>query len=541
VIPNSSNFPFEEIGTSKIGRNSPCPCGNGKKFKHCHGSLATKQSVGRITPELVTKRFESWETQRKKQQGYGRPIVSCELNGVRQVQIGDKVLSSPKWQTFHDFLVDFLKTIFDEAWFATQSELPEIERHQLVAWMEMGRGFINEHSSKMGAIRTSPVSGALLGVLDLAYSLFLVQHNCGIPPLVVTRLREPSQFLGAFYEMWVAGCMIRAGFELTFEDESDSTCSHCEFTAKDSRTGKSFSVEAKRREPGDRPELVGRNLKNALKKQAVHTRIVMIEANLATSREEGEPRTTMKRALEGLREREIKAPFFDHDSEPAYVVVTNSPYQHHLHDRADRWAIAEGYKIADFKLGRGFASVREMVESRDRHTEIYAFMQSLSEHNTVPVTFDGDIPELVFGLTHNRLLIGNWYVIPTGANGETQAELVSAVVVEGKKSAMCIMRCLEGKNHIISCPLTGDELAGYKQHPETFFGQVQSGGNARDPLDMYDFTLTNYSKTPKARLLEFMKTHKDVAALAELPQPELARIYAERFTESLISQGVFAS
>jgi len=21
----------------KVGRNSPCPCGSGKKFKHCHG------------------------------------------------------------------------------------------------------------------------------------------------------------------------------------------------------------------------------------------------------------------------------------------------------------------------------------------------------------------------------------------------------------------------------------------------------------------------------------------------------------------------
>ncbi|WP_432612900.1 SEC-C metal-binding domain-containing protein, partial [Litoreibacter halocynthiae] len=21
------------------GRNSPCPCGSGKKFKHCHGEL----------------------------------------------------------------------------------------------------------------------------------------------------------------------------------------------------------------------------------------------------------------------------------------------------------------------------------------------------------------------------------------------------------------------------------------------------------------------------------------------------------------------
>lgn len=24
----------------KVGRNDPCPCGSGKKFKTCHGSLA---------------------------------------------------------------------------------------------------------------------------------------------------------------------------------------------------------------------------------------------------------------------------------------------------------------------------------------------------------------------------------------------------------------------------------------------------------------------------------------------------------------------
>jgi preprotein translocase subunit SecA len=23
----------------KVGRNDPCPCGSGKKFKHCHGRL----------------------------------------------------------------------------------------------------------------------------------------------------------------------------------------------------------------------------------------------------------------------------------------------------------------------------------------------------------------------------------------------------------------------------------------------------------------------------------------------------------------------
>jgi preprotein translocase subunit SecA len=27
----------------KVGRNEPCPCGSGKKYKHCHGALASTQ------------------------------------------------------------------------------------------------------------------------------------------------------------------------------------------------------------------------------------------------------------------------------------------------------------------------------------------------------------------------------------------------------------------------------------------------------------------------------------------------------------------
>jgi preprotein translocase subunit SecA len=26
-------------GAEKVGRNDPCPCGSGKKYKHCHGRL----------------------------------------------------------------------------------------------------------------------------------------------------------------------------------------------------------------------------------------------------------------------------------------------------------------------------------------------------------------------------------------------------------------------------------------------------------------------------------------------------------------------
>ncbi len=27
-------------GERKVGRNEPCPCGSGKKYKHCHGKLS---------------------------------------------------------------------------------------------------------------------------------------------------------------------------------------------------------------------------------------------------------------------------------------------------------------------------------------------------------------------------------------------------------------------------------------------------------------------------------------------------------------------
>jgi preprotein translocase subunit SecA len=34
-----SQQPFQR-SSQKVGRNDPCPCGSGKKFKQCHGKLS---------------------------------------------------------------------------------------------------------------------------------------------------------------------------------------------------------------------------------------------------------------------------------------------------------------------------------------------------------------------------------------------------------------------------------------------------------------------------------------------------------------------
>jgi preprotein translocase subunit SecA len=38
--PAPERDPNDPSSWGRIGRNEPCPCGSGKKFKHCHGVLA---------------------------------------------------------------------------------------------------------------------------------------------------------------------------------------------------------------------------------------------------------------------------------------------------------------------------------------------------------------------------------------------------------------------------------------------------------------------------------------------------------------------
>lgn len=37
--PEGKHEPFIR-GGEKVGRNDPCPCGSGKKYKQCHGKLS---------------------------------------------------------------------------------------------------------------------------------------------------------------------------------------------------------------------------------------------------------------------------------------------------------------------------------------------------------------------------------------------------------------------------------------------------------------------------------------------------------------------
>ena len=108
----------------KIGRNSPCPCNSGKKYKHCCGFGAQSPTAATGEPsaeafrlmQVETARHGAKEYRRRLMQGLGRPIISVEYQGYRLVAVGSALHWGKTWRTFHDFLFAYIRTVFTPEW-----------------------------------------------------------------------------------------------------------------------------------------------------------------------------------------------------------------------------------------------------------------------------------------------------------------------------------------------------------------------------------------------------------------------------------------
>ena len=120
-------------------RNEPCPCGSGKKYKKCHGSLSA-ESQQELPPEIwqgieqKLKEVMALKAQREKQQGLGRPIVSGAIGDHRLVAVGKTMHSSKHWKTFHDFLRHFFLNSLGRDWLNAQATLPPGQQHIVLRW-----------------------------------------------------------------------------------------------------------------------------------------------------------------------------------------------------------------------------------------------------------------------------------------------------------------------------------------------------------------------------------------------------------------------
>jgi hypothetical protein len=367
--------------------------------------------------------------------------------------VGNKVYCSPRWNTFIDFLAHLIIEVIGVDWFHAEDKRPEDDQHPIFRLHLETVSQLKALQFGDGQTKRAEMTGALEAYYGLAYHLYLVSHNGGLPEALLTRLKQKAQYRGAEHELYVAATFIKAGFTVEFEDESDSNRSHCEYTVTHLKTGKNFSVEAKAR--GVEATRVRGLLNDALRKQADHTRLIWFAINWpATDADSG--RAAIFDTLTELRSREDilidKKP-----APPAYVIVSNNPYEHALDSaKYSVSALAEGFRIPDMKYDQKFWSVREMRLNRDTHRPIHDLLQSMQLHHRIPVTFAGEDEALAFASDQPRLLVGSIYEIPDGQM-TVQATLESATVLLPPKEAHGIYWTSDGRRIMATCPITDAE------------------------------------------------------------------------------------
>lgn len=524
----------------KIGRNDPCHCGSGKKFKKCHYNVRNEFPFliqqARIEKHMeeegkrLLEQHRAKEIQRQAQQGLGRPIISIEFQGYRFVAVG-KDLRYGKWKTFPDFLADYIKRTLGEAWGNDQLKKPFDDRHSVLKWYQHLCDLQRKHILDPGQIYSIPLNGAGSAYYRLGYNLYLIAHNgTDIQTRLLSRLRNPDEFPGAFFETQVAAWLIRAGFELEFENESDRSTSHCEFTATHPSLKTRFSVEAKSRDPGKDNQgpknlNVGRQLRLALQKKANHTRLVFLDLNQPITSEQQALRVRdravyLLKRVEGLWIENQPAP-------PAYICLTNVPDHYFLENHQPHvFASFHSFKIPDFLKIFQSPSIRDAVRARERHLGVFELMRSIEKHSKIPQTFDGELPSTAF--SDGKLppmKIGQVYMAP-GHGGQKVPARLSTATVDTSRGEMILGW---DNGWITSSLMTKAELDDYEQYPDTFFGTyLQEVRQVGTPLEQFDFMHESYKHTSKEKLLEWMAKASDIAELKNLTQLELSEIYCER-------------
>jgi hypothetical protein len=527
----------------KIGRNEPCPCGSGKKYKNCHGDANNINTPAPFslnhadTIKKLKKQIESKEVQRTQQQGLGRPIISTVHEGYRLVFVGNRVSwnKEEKWRTFPSFLDTYLIQVFGENWGKAELKKDLKETHPVIQWHDCICKERKKASNQVAELIETPVTGAMFAYLTLAYNLYLIAHNIhlvhgkGLHARLVERLKNKESFYSAFYETMVVASFIKAGFTIELENEEDGITDHAEFVATSRKTGIKYSVEAKHRQAEKKHFGIKQQLFKALKKDLAHKRVVFINLNVKENIKGGR--------IEWLHDvigqmRNYESALIDGQSAPeAYVFVTNHPFLYNLDSfEFPPAAVAEGFKMPDFKFDSAFLSLRDALKSREKHIDMFDLMKAMKEYDQIPCTFDGEIPEYAFGeIKEPRPKIGDKYLVPDSSGNEVVAVLEDAAVLENEKKVYGVYRLEDGKQIIAGCPLSEKEFTVFKQYPDTFFGLYKrQNRKARDPLELFDFFHGVYKNTSKEKLLEFMKEHSDFEKLKGETQEELAMIYCER-------------
>ena len=380
---------------NRTGRNEPCTCGSGRKFKHCHGGPVYFNTItrGAEAAQIARQLAMAAEKEQQRTQGLGRPIQSAATQEARKVFVGHRSFSGT-WKTFADFLMFYITQQFENEWGNGELAKAPKDRHPLLNLYQKVCAMQKQACVVEGEVFASPVTGAVSAYLGLAYDLYCIEHNARTQPIwdrLMHRLRTPDHFYATCYEVMAAAAFARAGFVVDFEDDTDLDADHVEFVTTHPGTGKQFAVECKCRK-GDgsetSPSRTSKQLARALRKQTDLDRVVFIELDLRVQFENKGMTPWLRDAIRQLEALEANPQNGGH-LPPAYVFLTNRPQFHLQDDHGSGFmGYLHGFKIPDLRY-RETGPLEDLVNARENHPEIHELLRSLNMHSSIPDSFDG--------------------------------------------------------------------------------------------------------------------------------------------------------
>jgi SEC-C motif len=533
---------------AKIGRNEACPCGSGLKYKKCHASSGGPPAgrAASAVPNLqkVLEQMRASERIRQTQQGLGRPIIALKSGDRQIVAVGNKVYFSDKWKTFPDFLAEYMKQKLGSDWGNAEIAKPLAERHPLMQWYDAYCKYQQATIKTPGEVCNANVTGIVACYLGLAYSLYLLDHNVEIQERLLGRLKDPANFQGAFYELFVANVLIRAGFQLTLEDEGDGTSKHCEFAAVSRETGKKYWVEAKmgsvagvlgktqRDGRGDR-KFLGRlipHLNNALAKPAADERLIFIDLNVEPRFDRDNKPTWGDSAVKRIERYEAnELP----ESASAYLFVTNIGFHRNLDSAPAPAMLPFGLGIPDYNRP-GYVRLSEIYRQKRKHIDAHHIGDSFLNYTNFPTTFDGSLSSETFGAASSRVKIGESYLFQNVGGVDMVGTVTYATVQESEKKAAIAVTFTNGTSRILMQPMTDAEFGDYKAHPDAYFGKILPvPKKAENQYDLFEFFVEANKGLSRATLLQRLGKPADFDPHGAVSDADLLAEYCEALVAAL--------
>lgn len=531
----------------KIGRNQPCPCGSGKKYKKCHGHASeTISPAAAIAAAARLRAHEASEIIRQRAEGHGRPVISTEFKDYRFVAIGSR-MAYGKWRFFTDFLIDFAKDRLGRDWSRSLQERKQ--SHPFLEWLRLLQAHKTEATLQADGTVFATGAAYALAVFRFAYALYLVEHHSKLPKLLLKRLRNPHTFRPAALETLVVAAFALAGFKIEMGETKRGASPEGEFTAV-GESGTAYSVEAKRKDhwkvgTGDvcaeafKDELrqwIRQKLYAAARKNLPRP-IYWFELSIPDLDNRDKAASVQATVREALRMAERELRIGGEVPGPAYVFVTSHCYLADDHATGEHCTMLEGFHIPMHVTG-DVVDIEVALVERDRDREMVWLLKCLERVQQVPHHFDGT-PDALIGPNKKpipRLQVGERTSIGM-PDGATFVGLIVDVVSAGDKAHVMLMDEATGIQRILEVPLSTEEQAAAASLGDAIFGNPNATERIpdEDPLAIYDFFLKTYSSTPRDKLLSFVAEHPQAREFSNLETADLCRRVCREWTKSVVA------